>query len=69
MRKTEQQREKNFFEALLQLKSKNSEHKPKRQLYGACCQKYSDQKDDLVIYREFFRQGDRIYAVGSDTNL
>ena len=30
------------------------------QLYRAYCQKNSDQKDDLVILGEFFRQADRI---------
>src|SRR3954471_9331755 len=59
LRKTEQQREKNFFEALLQLKSKNSEQTPERQLYGAYFQNNSDQKD-LVIYLEFFCQPHRI---------
>src|SRR3954463_7751480 len=60
LRKTEQQRGKNFLGALLQLKSKNSEQTLERQLYRAYCQNNSDQKDDLVIYSEFFRQGDII---------
>ena len=58
--KTDQQVVNNFFGALLQLKSKNSEHTPEIQLYRAYCQKNSYQKDDLVIYGEFFRQADRI---------
>ena len=54
--KTDQQTVNNFFGALLQLKSKNSEQMEDR----AYSQKNSDQKDDLVIYGEFFRQADRI---------
>ena len=49
-----------FFGALLQLKSKTSEHTPETQLYIAYFQKHSDQKDDLVIFGELFRQADII---------
>ena len=59
--KIEHQRENNFKEILLQLKSKNSEQTPERQLYRAYWQNNSDQKDDLVIYEDFFRQADKIY--------
>ena len=52
--KTDQQVVNNFFGALLQLKSKNSEQMLESQLYRAHCQKNSDQKDDLVILFEFF---------------
>ena len=30
------------------------------QLYRAYCQKHSDQKDDMMIYDEFFREAHRI---------
>src|SRR4051812_21343397 len=69
LRKTEQQRKKNFFEVLLQLKSKNFEHRLARKLYGSCCKNNSDQKDDLVIYREFSRQEDRICFWTASTNF
>ena len=48
---------------------KTSEQMPERQLYGEYCQKYSNQKDDLVIYREFFRQADRICFCSASTNF
>ena len=51
---------KEFFGTLLQLKSKNSEQMEDNQLYGAYCQNNTDQKDDLVIYNEYFRQADII---------
>src|SRR3954467_1812020 len=69
LRKTEQQRKENFFEVLLQLKSKKFEQRLAIQLYGACCQKHTDQKDDLVIYREFSRQEDRICFWTASTNF
>src|SRR3954465_7328276 len=69
LRKTEQQRKKNSFEILLQLKSKNFEQSPESQFDGACCQKNSDQKNDLVIYREFSRQDDRICFWTASSNF
>ena len=49
-----------FFRGTSATQIKNSEQTPESQLYIAYCQKNSDQKDDLVIYDEFFRQADRI---------
>src|SRR3954464_9924299 len=69
LRKTEQQRKKNFFEVLMQLKSKNFEQRLASQLYGACFQKKSYQKDDLVIYREFFCQEDIICFWTASSNF
>src|SRR3954465_2542569 len=69
LRKTEQQRKGNFFEVLLQLQSKHFEQGLASQLYGAFCQKNSDQKDDLVIYREFSRQADIICFWTVSTNF
>src|SRR3954467_8470833 len=68
LRKTEQQREKNFFGALLHLKSKNSKHTPERKLYGAYCQNNSYQKVNVVIYLELFRQADRFCFLTACTN-
>ena len=75
-RKTGAEAEKNrtaekeeFFEVLLQLKSKNFEQRLASQLYVACCQKNSDQKNDLLIYHEFFRQEDRICFWTASTNF
>src|SRR3954467_12492867 len=69
LRKTEQQIKGNFLEVLLQLKSKNFEQRLEIQLYGACCQNNSDQKYDLVIYPDFFRQVDRICFWTASTNF
>src|SRR3954470_10360740 len=51
---------KEFFRGTSATQIKNSKQMPERQLYGAYCQNNSDQKDELVIYREFFRQADII---------
>ena len=48
---------------------KKSEQTPERQFYGAYCQKNSGQKDDLVIYEEFFRQADIICFRTTCTNF
>ena len=44
---------KDFFGALLQLKSKKSEQMEDEKLYRAYCQKHSDQKYELVIFNDF----------------
>src|SRR4051812_20612484 len=69
LRKIERQRKRNCFEVLLQLKSKNFEQRLEIKLYGACCKKNSYQKDDLVIYPDFFRQADRICFWTASTNF
>ena len=51
---------KEFFRNTSATQIKNSEHMPERKLYGAFNQNNLDQKDDLVIYEDFFRQADRI---------
>ena len=69
LRKTEQQRKGNFLEVLLQLKSKNFKQTPETNCMEHAVKKNSDQKDDLVIYCEFFRQADRICFWTACTNF
>ena len=67
--KTDQQVVNNFFGALLQLKSKSSEQVVASQLYKAYCQKNSDQKDDLVIFKDFCNEANRICFLDSMSQL
>ena len=67
--KTEQQLVNNFFGVLLQLKSKNSEQTPESQLYRAYCQNNLDQKDDLVIFKDFCNEANRICFLDSMSKL
>ena len=75
-RKTGAEAEKNrteekgeFFRGTSATQIKKFEQRLASQLYGACFQKNSDQKDDLVIYREFSRQKDRICFWTASSNF
>jgi hypothetical protein len=67
--KTDQQVVNNFLGALLQLKSKNSEQVVDSQLYRAYCKKNSDQKDDLVIFKDFCNEANIICFLDSMSQL
>ena len=60
--KTDQQVVNNFFGALLQLKSKNSEQTLESQLYRARCQKIQIKKMIWWFYSNFSIQGQNLFS-------